>query len=121
MRIGGWQRIGIVASVTWAIGAAWVQSGYDKQHADDAFRSRYNMCRDAEDRPVKLDSEGLDSDDFDCMEKGVKAYNRQREDDLHNVAITALVPIPIALVAAYLLIGIVRWVRSGFRQDENSS
>jgi hypothetical protein len=46
MRLNGWQRIGIVASVVWAIGAPIYIDSAAEQTASAAFSRYYEACRD---------------------------------------------------------------------------
>jgi hypothetical protein len=46
MRLNGWQRIGIVASVVWAIGFPIYLDQAAQQEASRAFMISYNLCRD---------------------------------------------------------------------------
>jgi hypothetical protein len=46
MRFNGWQRIGIVASIVWALGAA-VWTVHSDDQAYEQYRSNYQeKCRD---------------------------------------------------------------------------
>jgi hypothetical protein len=46
MRLNGWQRIGIVASVIWAIGGPIYLDHTAQQEASAAFMHYYEACRD---------------------------------------------------------------------------
>ncbi len=46
MRLNGWQRIGIVASVIWAIGAPIYKDNEAQRAADESFYRSYDSCRD---------------------------------------------------------------------------
>jgi hypothetical protein len=45
MRLNGWQRIGIVASVIWAIGAPIYMDNEAQRDANDRFGQVYGSCR----------------------------------------------------------------------------
>jgi hypothetical protein len=45
MRLNGWQRIGIVASVIWAFGAPIYMDSTAEGDADERFSRSYNSCR----------------------------------------------------------------------------
>ena len=46
MRLNGWQRIGIVASVIWAIGAPIYMDSAAERDADEKFSWVHGSCRD---------------------------------------------------------------------------
>jgi len=45
MRLNGWQRIGIVASVIWAIGAPIYLDHVAQNDASERFSTYYELCR----------------------------------------------------------------------------
>jgi hypothetical protein len=114
-RLNGWQRIGILLSVLWAIGS-WI------------WITRENLDRQTDlkyDPAVLLDQLCLEQPNAD-----VGACNRrlwedladeapleivQKTEDAHDAIFFALVPIPIGWLVAYALVGLVRWVKPGFR------
>lgn len=107
MRLNGWQRIGIIASVVWAIvGAIWEIVELQRLHdarASDAFSSVYRPCRD---QPRN------DPDEY--FKQASAARNAVPEGSGWNIAAFALIPIPIAWLIAYGLVALGRWVRRGF-------
>ena len=44
MRLNGWQRIGLVLSVLWALGAAMHERNKQVYAAHELFQSQYRMC-----------------------------------------------------------------------------
>jgi hypothetical protein len=114
-RLNGWQRIRILLSVLWAIGS-WI------------WITRENLDRQTDlkyDPAVLLDQLCLEQPNAD-----VGACNRrlwedladeapleivQKTEDAHDAIFFALVPIPIGWLVAYALVGLVRWVKPGFR------
>jgi hypothetical protein len=107
LRLSGWQRIGIVASALWAIGAGLVTRLNDARGANLSYRVAYDTCRERE--------KAQQHNDFSvCHEEGWKAYQLSLADSWEDVAIVALVPIPFGWLLAYIVVGVWRWVRRGF-------
>jgi hypothetical protein len=98
IRFNGWQRLGIVLSVCWAIGAGYWTLGQTNWAADS-----YGFCMRLHDDwgPCKLD----------FAKNWPAAVGEQRAEAAFN----ALAPIPLAWLLAYLVLGITRWVRRGFQ------
>ena len=110
MKLNGWQRIGIVASVVWATGA-------------------YVHTFETENRGALLNASMAD---YYCIEHGSgqpdisDRCRNEKEDSLResrinsrNAAVLiAVVPIPLGWCFAYLLIFIVRWIKRGFSPSD---
>ena len=117
LHLGGWQRIGIVASVLWAIGAGLVARSHDASEASYMYRTTYDICIDkarAQQQPTKgakpLPREIVSG----CHEQGWKSYQLALEGSWKWVLFIALVPIPIGWLLVYMVVGVWRWVRRGF-------
>jgi hypothetical protein len=110
MRLNGWQRIGIVASVIWAIGAPIYLDDGAVKHAHELFAQSYEHCRDI---PT--------NDPERCFQQAsrlydtVPRYSLTTPEQRVNFALAAFVPIVLAWLIAYALIYLVRWIRAGFK------
>lgn len=109
MRLNGWQRIGIVLSVVWILGAGIYQRSSDIKKAQDFASFSYRVCADA----TGLNRNLILSD---CLKQSQKDYEIWIKPSWANVAAISLVPIPIFWLIAYGLIKIYRWVKVGFKQ-----
>ena len=106
MRLNGWQRIGIVASVIWAIGAPIYLDTAAQRDAMEQFDQTHKACLD---NP---------RNDFDvCFRRASAASDSvpRYHFTSANGAFVALVPLPIAWVIAYALVYLGRWIRAGFK------
>jgi len=102
VRLNGWQRIGIVLSVLWAIGAGvhlwlgWqtVSYGYWRAYYHCVFTpgNDENSCQSAQEDAEKKPTE----------------YVRV-------MLPLALAVIPIAWLLVYIIVWTVRWIRRGFQ------
>ena len=106
MRLNGWQRIGIVASVIWAIGAPIYLDSAAEQKAGENFSRYYELCRD-----------NTSNDPNRCFELASRQYDLVERYHLlsANGAVAALVPVGLGWLLAYALVYLVLWIRAGFR------
>jgi hypothetical protein len=114
-RLSGWQRVGIIASVLWALGAGLVTRIHDARHAQQEYEFVYNTCIDQK-RAQQADSTKPLSKETvsECQKEGGELYQLVLASSWENVAIVALVPIPLGWLLVYAVVWIWRWVRRGF-------
>ena len=104
VRINGWQRIGIIPSVVWAVtGYIWRGAVVDDRNMEFASTAD-KVCLE------------YPHADKDCMAEFFKNYRLSEDANPPKLegAIFGLVPIPLAWLIAYALIGLWRWIRRGF-------
>lgn len=109
MRLNGWQRIGIVLSIVWAVGAA-IHTRNDEIDFWKNFASTgYTICMEAK-----------SADGAKCSAEMSEALMKLREPFWPNIAFNALAPVLSGWLVAYLALWIFRWVRRGFeaRRDD---
>jgi hypothetical protein len=119
-RLNGWQRIGIVLSVVWAVGAFIYARDAAENRAEEFARSAYQICFDNARRVLGDESDPSAQSHYDAALNGCYAeLQRTRAVWLAgswgDAAITALVPIPVAWLLAWGLVALVRWIRRGFQ------
>jgi len=114
VHLGGWQRLGIVASVLWAISAGVVAREADLRRAEGAMNFAYRVC-----------SENADAEhDYDfskCQKESEKTNEAFLQHSWASAALVVLAPLPLFWLLAYQLVGIWRWVRRGFIPAPHSS
>lgn len=111
MRLNGWQRIGIVLSIVWALGAAIYQRSADVERASDHAELSYRLCAEDNVRKNVLDNSN-------CMLELNKNMAIWLEGSWANVAFVSLVPIPLGWLVVYVIIKIYRWVNVGFKREQ---
>lgn len=106
MRLNRWQRIGVIVSFVWAIGAAIVQRTADIERAQSFMAFAYKVC---------TESKAL-ANDFDfkpCGDEMAKNWAIWIDGSWGNVAAVSLLPIPLGWLGVLIVIRLFRWVRVG--------
>src|SRR3954463_11252559 len=99
MVLNGWQRIGVVLSVLWVVGASWFQRTSDVERASymgqwaSGVCQRINTTKELPDLPS-------------CGAEFSRLFSVFMEGSWANVAFMALVPLLAAWICIYLAIGI---------------
>ena len=101
-RLNGWQRIGIVVSVLWAIGGGLWGNNIGIHEGDYATHA-LGRC---------LDEPG--SDWKACEDVFNKDWPEAIKYHWYYAAFVGLVPIPIVWLMAYGILMLIRWIRKGF-------
>jgi hypothetical protein len=108
IRLNGWQRIGIVLSVIWAIGGGVWGNSISIHEGDSALailsplRSR---CYETHHGP---------RDWTQCEQDFDRDYSEAIKYHWHYAAVVAFVPILLAWLIVYAFISLWRWIRRGF-------
>lgn len=108
MRLTGLQRLGIVLSLLWALGAGIHTRNADVERADNFAKFAYKVCSDSK-------SLAHDSDLSSCAQEREKNLETWMKGSDANVAIAALTPIPFGWLAAFILLYVGRAQVFGFR------
>jgi hypothetical protein len=106
MRLNGWQRIGIVMSVAWAIGGPIYLEHEARKDAQEVFSRTYSSCRDV-----------LSNDPNDCFRRASEQADlvpRYTADQRANQVAAALGPVALGWLLVYALVYLMRWIRAGF-------
>jgi hypothetical protein len=124
-RLNGWQRIGVVLSVVWALcGAYWGEEF--GLHQGDWTGPVYGSCMDSAQK--KTWDEHYNRPNWEQYEKDIAACEQSRERDWkasvqyhrYYAEICALVPVPLGWGVVYGLIALVKWIRRGFKVSTDS-
>jgi len=114
MKLNGWKRIGIVASVVWILGA-----GYYTLVTVSATDSRFHVgltLRCEEDRPNGMTEAEQTKWQERCdsfLPTGQRLH-RELQDEWLEAAIVAFTPVLLGWVLVYRIFFLVRWIRRGF-------
>jgi hypothetical protein len=105
MRLNGWQRIGIIASVAWFIGGGF-WGNYLAIREGDWVYGLWDLCRSA----------GYDTDV--CLRKLDGLHRSAIEGHWYAAAFMALAPLIIGWLAVYALVSLTRWIAAGFERHQ---
>ncbi len=111
VKINGWKRLGIIASVVWILGAG----AYTYDSVFDSISEGIASVH------VTCDS-NLIGKTGDAWTKGFDECNKQADESLAeaskyiwlDASLVAFVPLPLGWGFAYLVVFLVRWVKRGF-------
>ena len=111
MKLNGWKRLGIIASVAWILGAGFHTYTSEMESASKGASFTHVVC-----------DENLAGKTGDAWKKGFDECNRQADELLSvgvsnarmDAASVAFVPVPLGWALAYLILFLARWVRRGF-------
>ena len=107
-RLNGWQRIGIIVSILWALGGGFWGNEIGLHQGDFAV----TVERDC--------SEAPNANFAACEAQFDKDWSEAIKYHWYYAAFLGLVPIPLGWLSIYGVVGLVKWVRKGFtspRQD----
>jgi hypothetical protein len=115
MKLNGWKRIGIIASIAWVLGAGIYTLTVDSDANALAASKIALSCEDANNG---ADPEGK------CSARADEYLAETISADRLEAAIVAFVPVPLGWGFVYLALFLVRWVRRGFasaHQDQHGA
>lgn len=110
MRLNGWQRIGIVASIAWALGAAIYVRNLQIDSGNRFATTMYTHCMDV-----------TKADPGFCLRKFGDDLKVGFTPNWEIVAFYAIAPVLAAWIAIYAIVGIVRWIKKGFEKPPPAS
>jgi hypothetical protein len=130
MKLNGWKRIGIVASLVWILGAGVYTYHSEMDRASLLIGEGYLSCGGAANAP--LPSKPLDSapepgtvpvppgavvaDSVDCHKQAEDSFALAVKNARLAATLAALVPVPMGWGFTYLVLFVVGWVKRGFAQ-----
>jgi hypothetical protein len=111
VKINGWKRIGIIASVVWILCAGVHTYDSEIDSASKGIASIHVAC-----------DSNLAGKTGDAWDTWFKACNKDAEESLSEAyknawfeaALVAFIPVPLGWCFAYLVLFLVRWVKRGF-------
>jgi hypothetical protein len=103
MKLNGWKRIGILASVVWILGAGFYTLSVE-ENRNLSIASMMN--RGCDNEPAV--SQAL------CFKVGDDYVMRMIPAERRSAAFVALVPVPLGWGFTYLVLFLMRWVKRGF-------
>ena len=108
MRLNGWVRIGLIASVAWIFIGGYLGNASVIDQARDAVATKSRNCNLYPDGAAPRNSRA------ECDRQVTAAWDSAVKYHWEAAAVVALVPIPVAWLLVWGLVSLVRWVRAGF-------
>jgi hypothetical protein len=124
-RLNGWQRIGVVLSVMWALYGGYWGNEYGLRQGNWAlvvygscFDNALQKAADAHNTPQAREQYQRDVEA--CEQSENRDWRSSIQYHFQYAAICAFVPIPLGWGIVYGLIALVKWIRKGFKVPTNS-
>jgi hypothetical protein len=130
MKLNGWKRIGIIASVVWMLGAGVYTYHSEMDRASLLIGEGYLSCGSAANAPlprkppdsapepgtVPVPPGTVLADSTDCHEQAENSFALAAKNARLEATLAALVPVPLGWGLTYLVLFVVSWVKRGFAQ-----
>ena len=116
MRLNGWQRIGLVASIVWVLAGGFWGNEIALDEAWERTSAQRDLCV-AENKRRYGEYGPYEQVWTPCSDQFGANYVRNTEGHWMFAALFALVPLSIAWLIAYVLIALGRWIRAGFAKQ----
>lgn len=115
--MGGWQRIGIVASVIWFFVGGFIGNKLAIDEGEGQTRAWFDLCVLA--NKAKFGEYGpYEKVWTPCWNEYGSQFARNVEGHWWAALAFALIPLPIAWLLGLLLIATTRWIGKGFAGPE---
>ena len=108
MRLNGWIRIGIIASVAWVFVGGYLGNRLVINQAELAMMTTLQLCN------YHPEGAPLAPAPVVCGRQANAAWDKAVKYHWETAAVVAFVPIPFAWLLVWGLVALVRWVRAGF-------
>ena len=122
-QLNGWQRIGVVLSVLWAIGGSFWGYTIGYHESGDSDRD-FQVCWDGAQNwyqnqyqiqgTPRYKASDLIRDQGKCRTEYDKVKKDATSTGTLYAALLAVLPIPLGWLAIYKFIALLRWIREGF-------
>jgi hypothetical protein len=102
MKLNRLQRIGIIISILWALGAAYQERSSEMEAGQHFLNLSYQTC-----------IESKTSTSVSCLAEMNKNFEIWMKPNWENIGFIALAPIPLGWLLVFLIIRVYRWVKAG--------
>jgi hypothetical protein len=114
MRLNGWQRIGLVLSIAWALAGGFWANKDQLDYAGTLTSSQLDACV-SQNKSRYGEYGPYEQVWTPCWNQYGANFERNAKGHWVVAALFAFVPLPIAWLLAYALVYLVRWIRAGFK------
>jgi hypothetical protein len=101
-----WQRLGVVATFLWILGAGYTQYRIDTDSAAEQAQAQFQTCTDVVEIHHATDFKG-------CLDQARNKRDTANRGLWGDLALSALGPPIVAWLLVYLIVVVFRWVWAG--------
>lgn len=102
MKLNGWQRTGIIATVVWIPCMFFHTLDQEQVGQAQTYSAIRKSCIDS------------GQDLYECDKVYLDGLNRDFKRERTEALLKTFVPIPFMWLGAYAILGLIRWVKRGF-------
>ena len=102
MKLNRWQRIGVVISILWALGAAYYERSSEMEVGQHFIDLHYQACIEIEKSTIEA-----------CSVEMNKNFDIWMKPNWGNIGFIAFVPIMLGWVLVFIIIRVYRWIKAG--------
>jgi hypothetical protein len=113
MKLNGWKRIGIIASIVWILGAGLYTDDSELDKASQLIADIHVRC-DGNLPDYRKDEAAYEAAFHRCDKEAADSLAFAYKSAWLAAAIVAFVPVPLGWGLVYLVLFLVRWVKRGF-------
>lgn len=117
LKLNGWRRIGVIASVAWVLGAYSYVSGRDVSKETNSAASFDVSCEVT--LPLRSGSQQRRAWNKECEKRADDILALETANDNTKEGEVALIPVPLGWGFAYLVLFLARWIRRGFIKERS--
>lgn len=119
MRLNGWQRLGVVASIIWFFVGGFIGNKEALENAAKETSAHVDICVAA--NKMRLGEYGpYDQVWTPCTRQYEPIFSRNAEGHWWAALIVGLGPIPFAWLLGWAIIAVGRWIARGFRRSPSA-
>src|SRR5271169_7182927 len=113
IKLSGWKRIGIIASVAWVLGAGVHTYDLEINRASDLIADTHVRC-DGSLPDYRQNEVAYEAAFRQCNKEAEDSLALATRDARLSAALVAFIPVPFGWGFVYLVFFLVRWVKRGF-------
>ena len=102
MKLNRWQRIGVVISMLWALGAAYNERTSEMDAGQKFIQLAYQTCTESEPSIPR-----------DCLAEMTKNIEIWMKPNWANISFIAFAPILLGWILVFIIIRVYRWIKAG--------
>ena len=102
IKLNRWQRIGVVISILWSLGAAYYERSAEMESGQHILSLNYRACMEIE--RVNIET---------CSAQMQKEFDIWMKPNWGNISFIAFAPIILGWILVFISIRVHRWIKAG--------